>query len=194
MADALAITQEETRINATIEANLHIRANQFNKPSIENLHNLEFNGSVEDCFDFIEQVTLIAKARNWPIEDQGSYQDHFGGTAANAAVAPWSTPDPQIAAETAGRPLTHDEKTLRQQGLYHKQAWKWTQYDQVDAVAAGNNGAGLGAPAILANQSFANIELDGVEVVPGQIIARGDHANAQSARPIIRERFALVER
>ena len=51
---ALAIRQEENRINATIEANLQIRAAQFNKLDISGLDYLRFNGSAEDCYEFIE--------------------------------------------------------------------------------------------------------------------------------------------
>ena len=51
---ALAIRQEENRINATIEANLQIRAAQFNKLDISELDYLRFNESAEDCYEFIE--------------------------------------------------------------------------------------------------------------------------------------------
>src|ERR1041385_7154742 len=149
---ALAITQEENRINATIEANLQVRAAQFNKLDTGGLDYLRFNGSAEDCYEFIEQITLIAKSRGWPIEETGSSTNEFGDTN-NAAAAPWNTANPEIAAKANGIALTQDEKRTIQQGLYHKQPWNWTEYAVVAAPTAGDGGAGLGGPAILANPS-----------------------------------------
>src|SRR5688500_14570014 len=103
---ALAITQEENRINATIEANLQIRAASFNKLDTNGLDYLRFNGSAEDCYDFIEQVTLIARSRGWPIEETGSSTEEFGGTLNNAAAAPWNVVNPEIA---NGNALTQNE-------------------------------------------------------------------------------------
>ena len=172
---ALAITQEENRINATIEANLQIRAANFNKLETSGLNDLRFNGSAEDCYDFIEQVTLIARLRGWPIEETGSSTEEFGGTLGNAAAVPWNTANPEIAAKIAGNALTQDEKTTIRRGLYHKQPWNWLNYAVVNAPTAGAGGAGLGGPTRLANASSANIDLDGVTVVPGRMVTRGEH-------------------
>src|ERR1051325_11328651 len=110
---ALAITQEENRINATIEANLQVRAAQFNKLDTSGLDYLRFNGLAEDCYEFIEQITLIAKSREWPIEEIGSSTNEFGDTN-GVAAAPWSTPNPDIASKANGVALTQDEKrTIR---------------------------------------------------------------------------------
>ena len=188
---ALAITQEENRINATIEANLQVRAAQFNKLDTSGLDYLRFNGSAEDCYEFIEQITLIAKSRGWPIEEIGSSTNEFGGTN-GATVAPWNTPNLEIAVKANGVALTQDEKNTIRQGLYHKQPWNWTEYAVVAAPTAGDGGAGLGGPAILANPSSANIDLDGVTVVPGEMVTIGTADVVQSTRPAIRGRFATV--
>ena len=189
---ALAIRQEENRINATIEANLQIRAAQFNKLDISGLDYLRFNGSAEDCYEFIEQITLIARSRGWPIEETGSSTNEFGGTINDAAAAPWNTPNPEIAAKANGTALTQVEKTTIRQGLYHKQPWNWINYAAVTPQAAGAGGAGLGGQVLLANASSANIDLDGVTVVPGEMVTGGDAAVAQSTRPAIRGRFATA--
>ena len=189
---ALAITQEENRINATIEANLQIRAAQFNKLDTNDLHYLKFNGSAEDCYEFIEQITLIARSRAWPIEETGSSTNEFGGTINDAGAAPWNTANPEIAAKANGNPLTNNEKITIRQGLYHKQPWRLLNYVAVGDPIAGVGGAGLGGPATLTNPSSANIDLDGVTVVPGQMITRGDGAAARSTRPEIRGRFATA--
>src|SRR5256885_16662727 len=127
----LAIRQEENRINATIEANLQIRAAQFNKLDINGLDYLRFNESAEDCYEFIEQITLIARSRGWPIEETGSSTNEFGGAVNNVIAAPWNTPNPEIAAKANRTALTQDEKTTIQQELYHKQLWNMTNYAQV---------------------------------------------------------------
>ena len=114
---ALAIRQEENRINATIEANLQIRAAQFNKLDISGLDYLRFNGSAEDCYEFIEQITLIARSRGWPIEETGSSTNEFGGTVNDAAAAPWNTPNPEIAAKINRTALTQNEKTIIRQRI-----------------------------------------------------------------------------
>jgi len=189
---ALAIRQEENRINATIEANLQIRAAQFNKLDISGLDYLRFNGSAEDCYEFIEQITLIARSRGWPIEETGSSTDEFGGAVNNATVAPWSTANPEIAAKVNGTALTQDEKTTIRQGLYHKQPWQMTDYPRVVEPTAGVGGAGLGGAATLDVASSANIDLDGVTVIPGRIIAGGDADAVRSTRPTIRGRFAAA--
>src|SRR6185312_12042496 len=108
---ALAIRQEENRINATIEANLQIRAAQFNKLDISGLDYLRFNGSAEDCYEFIEQITLIARSREWPIEKTGSSTNKFCETANAAGAAPWNTPNLKIAAKANRTALIQDEKT-----------------------------------------------------------------------------------
>ena len=187
---ALAITQEENRINATIEANLQIRAAQFNKLDTNGLDYLRFNGSAEDCYEFIEQITLIARSRGWPIEETGSSTEEFGGTIANAGAAPWNVANPEIAAKLNGIALNQNEKTIIRQGLYHKQPWSCLNYIAVANPTAGAGGAGLEGPATLTNPSSANIDLDGVTVIPGRMITVGDDATAQSTRPTIRGRFA----
>ena len=190
---ALAIRQEENRINATIEANLQIRAAQFNKLDISGLDYLRFNGSAEDCYEFIEQITLIARSRGWPIEETGSSTNEFGGTVNDAAAAPWNTPNPEIAAKINRTALTQDEKTTIRRGLYHKQPWKVTNYPRVVEPTAGAGGAGLGGEATLDAASSANIDLDGVTVIPGRIVAGGDADAARSTRPTIRGRFAAAD-
>jgi len=170
---ALAIRQEENRINATIEANLQIRAAQFNKLDISGLDYLRFNGSAEDCYEFIEQITLIARSRGWPIEETGSSTNEFGRTVNDAAAAPWNTPNPEIAAKINRIALTQDEKTTIRRGLYHKQPWKLTDYTRVVEPTAGAGGAELGG-ATLDNASSANIDLDGVTVVSERIVEGGE--------------------
>src|SRR6266496_3577018 len=145
---ALAIRQEENRINATIEANLQIRAAQFNKLDISGLDYLRFNGSAEDCYEFIEQITLIARSRGWPIEETGSSTNEFGGTVNDAAAAPWNIPNPEIAAKINRTALTQDEKATIRRGLYHKQPWKVTNYPRVVEPTAGADAARSTRPTI----------------------------------------------
>ena len=190
---ALAIRQEELRLEATIKPNLKIRERKFNEINTENLGQIEFNGSAEDCYEIIEYITLIARSRNWPgLEEKGSSNEHFGGTAQDATVAAWNTANPQIAAEAAGRSLTQIEKDTIRQGLYHRQTWKWTTYAVINQTAAGAGGLGIGSRPPIANISYANIDLDGIELVEGRIVTAGADDVIQTTRSELRGRFATA--
>jgi hypothetical protein len=190
MAD-IVLAEEQTNILRQRELNDAKRT--YNTPDLSKGGIPRFNGSAEDCFYWMEQIKLIARTRQWPTGNKGStnHLNEYGGITANAAVIPWNAPDPRIAAQAAGnRPLTNAEKDIVRQGLFKPQPWVWTHFPVVNVIAPNNAGA-IGQPAPNANAFNANIELDGVEIIPGQIITQGNRTTVQqinTSKPALRGR------
>jgi hypothetical protein len=74
-----------------------------------------------------------------------------------------------------------------------KTNWECTQFAARVEAAAGNGGAGLGRPPALNNQSWANLDLDGITIADGVTTAvSNDYGVAQVSRPVLIGRFAAA--
>ena len=151
-------------INTSIKASLEIQVNQYNKINFQEVTLLSFNGTAIDTWEVIEQIKLLASSNKWPEGDNGTNPEgsHFDG-GATAQINAWNG----------------------------QTNWNWTQFVARVEAAAGNGGQGLGKLPALANQLWANIELDGITIIDGVVtVHNDDYAAARVSRPCLSGRFS----
>jgi len=135
----MASAQQET-INISTKASLEIQKKNFNTINFNGVTIPRFNGSAIDAWEFKEQIKLLAESANWPTGTHGSNPEgnHLEGGVTNQ-MANWNG----------------------------KTQWDLTIFAVRAEAIAGNNGQGLGKPPALANQSWANLDLDGITIADG---------------------------
>ena len=160
----MAASNSAMALDIALKGNLEIQAKNYNDPIGKIPPNLlrDFNGSAVDCYEFIEQIKLIVDTNNWPTGLVGTPQQgpHFEGGA--TATINWN----------------------------NHNTWLCTIQAVRIAIAAGAGGAGLSQIPAHANQTWTNQLLDGVQVIPGQVLtAHAGIDGAQTTRSIITGRW-----
>ena len=161
----MASAQQQT-INVSTKASLEIQVKNFNTINFGGIDIPRFNGSAIDAFEYIQQIRLLAETCSWPTGINGSNPEgnHLTG-GATVQINLWNT----------------------------KANWNCTTFTARAEAAAGNHGAGLGRPPALANQSWANLDLDGYTIADGiTTTASDDYAAARVSAPVLIGRFAAA--
>jgi Zinc knuckle len=154
-------TQES--INISIKASLELQKKQYNTINFNGIRLPPFNGTAVECWDFKERIRQLADANNWPTGLQGT------NTEAN-----------HLAGGTAHQLANWNGKTN----------WDCTQFARV-VVATRNTPAALGGLPPLAQNSWANLELDGITITDAVATTRDPAYDvAVISAPTLRGRFA----
>src|SRR5277367_168640 len=165
MAASNAAMIQDIALNANLQLQIKAYNNPIGRATLSSLPN--FNGAAADCYDFIEQLQLIAGSNSWPTGLIGTNINgpHHDGGAAAVIAAAWN----------------------------NHANWACTTQAIRVAVAAGGGGAGISQLPAHPNITWTNHELDGFQVISGAVITANDGIDAaRTTRSIITGRWHLV--
>ena len=157
----MASAQQES-INVSTKVALEIQKKNFNTINFGGIRFPRFDGSAIDAWEIVQQIELLYTSNNWPTGSRGSNPEgNHLKGGVTHQINPWN-------------------------GQVN---WNCSQYAVRNAVAAG--AGALGQLPELANQSWANLDLDGVRIIDGAVLtAHAGYDQARVSRPILAGRHA----